>query len=84
MWVPCHHTMIADGGDGLQIRRVAANILNLSRGKPIRGGLPTWGLGGGLTTAHRKRKQVGTKCYTGSRNCTDSFAGPRQWKIRKT
>jgi hypothetical protein len=31
-WVPCHHGMarpqVADGGDGLQIRRVAASILN--------------------------------------------------------
>jgi hypothetical protein len=31
-WVPCHHDMarphVADGGDGLQILRVAANILN--------------------------------------------------------
>jgi hypothetical protein len=31
-WVPCHHGMarpqVAGGGDGLQIRRVAANILN--------------------------------------------------------
>jgi hypothetical protein len=32
MWVPCHHDMarpqVADGGNGLQIWRVAANILN--------------------------------------------------------
>jgi hypothetical protein len=31
-WVPCHHGMarpqVADGGDGLQIWRGAANILN--------------------------------------------------------
>jgi hypothetical protein len=31
-WVPCHHSMArpqgADGGDGLQTWRVAANILN--------------------------------------------------------
>jgi hypothetical protein len=31
-WVPCHHGMerpqVADGGIGLQIRRVASNILN--------------------------------------------------------
>jgi hypothetical protein len=31
-WVPCHHGMarpqVADGVDGLQIWRVAANILN--------------------------------------------------------
>jgi hypothetical protein len=32
MWVPCQNGMarpkVADGGDGLQILRVAANILN--------------------------------------------------------
>jgi hypothetical protein len=32
MWVPCHHGMMhlqfADGGDGLQLSRVAANKLN--------------------------------------------------------
>jgi hypothetical protein len=31
-WVPCHHGMshpaVANGGDGLQVWRVAANILN--------------------------------------------------------
>jgi hypothetical protein len=31
-WVPCHHGMarpqVADGGDDLEIWRVAANILN--------------------------------------------------------
>jgi hypothetical protein len=31
-WVPCHHGMarpqVANGGDGLQIWRVAANILS--------------------------------------------------------
>jgi hypothetical protein len=31
-WVPCHHGMgrpqVADGGDGLQTRRLAAIILN--------------------------------------------------------
>jgi hypothetical protein len=32
LWVPCHHAMarpqVADAGEGLQIWRVAANILN--------------------------------------------------------
>jgi hypothetical protein len=32
VWAPCHHGIarrqVADGGDGLQIWRVAANILN--------------------------------------------------------
>jgi hypothetical protein len=37
-------------GDGFQIRRVAANILNKRRGLPTRDGLPVSELGGGLTT----------------------------------
>jgi hypothetical protein len=57
--VPCHHGMarpqVADGGDGLQIWRVAANILNNSRGQSTRGGPPAWGLGVGLITLHRKK-----------------------------
>jgi hypothetical protein len=55
-YFPCHHGMarpqVADGGDGLQIWRVAANILNK---QPTRGGPPAWGLGVGLTTPHRKK-----------------------------
>jgi hypothetical protein len=50
-WVPCHHGMarpeVADGGDGLQIWRVAENILN-------RQSRTAWGLGVRLKTAHRK------------------------------
>jgi hypothetical protein len=54
-WVHCHHGMarprVADRGDGLQIWRVAANILN----KQSRTADSGWssslvGLGGGLTT----------------------------------
>jgi hypothetical protein len=48
-WVHCHHGMarprVADRGDGLQIWRVAANILN--KQWPTVGGPPAWGLGGG-------------------------------------
>jgi hypothetical protein len=40
-WVACHHGMarpqVADGGDGLQIWRAAANILDR---QPIKGGIP--------------------------------------------
>jgi hypothetical protein len=50
-WVPCQHGMarpqIADGGDGLQIWRVAANILNKRPRQPTRGGPPDWGVGRG-------------------------------------
>jgi hypothetical protein len=50
--VPCHHGMarpqVADGGDGLQVWRVAANILNKQSRKVEKGGPPAWGLGVGL------------------------------------
>jgi hypothetical protein len=40
---PCHHGMgrprVADGGDGLQIWRVAVNVLNKQLRQPLRGGL---------------------------------------------
>jgi hypothetical protein len=45
---------VADGGDGLQIWEVAANILNKQSRQPTRGGPPAWGFGMGLTT-HRKK-----------------------------
>jgi hypothetical protein len=36
MWGPCHHGMaglqVEDGGDGLQIWKVAANVLNKQSG----------------------------------------------------
>jgi hypothetical protein len=46
---------VADGGDALKVWRVAANILNKSRGEPTKSGPPAWGLGVGLTTPHRKK-----------------------------
>jgi hypothetical protein len=52
--VSCHHRMIcpqvADGGDTLQLWRVAVNILN----KQTRGGPLGWGLGVGPTTHHKQ------------------------------
>jgi hypothetical protein len=51
-WIHCHHGMarlrVADREDGLQIWRVAANILN--KQSLTVGGPPAWELGGGLTT----------------------------------
>jgi hypothetical protein len=50
-WVPCHHGMarpqVADGGEGLQIWRIAANIFNkesrtADKGWPSRLGVE-WG-----------------------------------------
>jgi hypothetical protein len=56
---PFHHGMarsqVADGGVGLQIWRVAANILISSREQPTMGGPPAWGLGVGLTTPHSRK-----------------------------
>jgi hypothetical protein len=43
-------SLVAGGGDGLQIWRVAVNILNPNRhGQPIRGGPPAWRLVEGIT-----------------------------------
>jgi hypothetical protein len=61
-WVLCHHDMVrpqvAEGGKGLQIWRVAANILNKQSWTADKGGPPAWGLGGGLTTLHRKESNT--------------------------
>jgi hypothetical protein len=72
---PCHHGMarpqVADGGEGLQIWRVAANIYwIISRGQPTRGGRPAWGLGGVLTTPHRKKKET---CYEMSQRASERW-----------
>jgi hypothetical protein len=50
---------VADGGNTLQVWRVAANILNKQSRTPDKGGPPAWGLGVGLTTPHRKK----SPCY---------------------
>jgi hypothetical protein len=58
-WVPCHHGMarpqVADGGDGLQIWRVAANILNKQSQTADKGWSSILGLRVGLTTPHLKK-----------------------------
>jgi hypothetical protein len=57
-WVPCHHGMarpqFADGGDGLQIWRVAANILNKQSRTADRGWSSSMGAGREFKTHHRK------------------------------
>jgi hypothetical protein len=47
-------TRVTDKGDGFQIRKVAANVLN-KQGWQIRGGPAAWELGEGLITPHRKK-----------------------------
>jgi hypothetical protein len=59
---PCHHSMAhpraADGGVGLQIWRVAANILHKQSRTDDRDGPRAWGLDKELTVPHRKRNSL--------------------------
>jgi hypothetical protein len=54
-WVPCHHGMarcwFADGGDDLQIRRVAANILNKQSRTTDKGWASSLGVGRGANNS---------------------------------
>jgi hypothetical protein len=49
---------VTDGGDGLQIRRVAANILNKQPRAADGGWSSSLGTGRGLTTSHRKTSNI--------------------------
>jgi hypothetical protein len=57
-WVPCHRGMarpqVADGGEGLQIWRVAANILNKQSQTADRGCSTSLAVGGGADSPQRK------------------------------
>jgi len=64
------HPRIADGGDNLQIWRVAANILNKQTRTADMGGPPDWGLGEGEQL--NVKKQLVTKCHTRPRNWAGS------------
>jgi hypothetical protein len=59
MWA-CHNGrarhQVADGGDGLQIWMVAANILNKQLRTAGKGWSSILGLGEGLTPPHHKKK----------------------------
>jgi hypothetical protein len=71
---------VADGEDGLQIWRVAANILN-KQSRTADKGWYSWGLGVGLTTPQRKNKCV-TKCKKGPQTWTDSLnKQTKLWKM---
>jgi hypothetical protein len=58
-WGPYHHGMAhphaVDGGDSLQIWRIATNILRSRQAQPTRGSPEYWGLGVGLTTPCHKK-----------------------------
>jgi hypothetical protein len=47
-----------DGGEGLQIWRVAANILNKQSWTACKGWPSSLGVGQGLTTPHHKKKET--------------------------
>jgi hypothetical protein len=71
-WIPCdqgitrlHH---ADGGDAIQIRRIAVNILNKQSQTADKGWHPAWVFDGRLITPHTKRNHHVTTCYIGPRN----------------
>jgi len=49
---------VADGRDGLQIWKTAANIFNNSHEQQTRSGSPVWGLGEGLTPPHRRKNSL--------------------------
>jgi hypothetical protein len=57
------HTQVADGGKGLQIWRVAANILNEQWRTAEKGWSSSLVIGRGTITPHPKNP----KCYTGHR-----------------
>jgi hypothetical protein len=79
-WVHCHHKMasprVADRGDGLQIWRVAANILNKQSSTADSGWSSRLGDGRGLTTLPRK-----TDYHAQHRNRTDYLAQPKHRKV---
>jgi hypothetical protein len=59
-WVPRHHSVAhrqaGDGGDGLHIWSLAANILNKQSRTADSGWSSSLGLGVGLITPYRKKK----------------------------
>jgi hypothetical protein len=74
MRVLCHHGMarpqVADGGDGLQIWRVAANLLNKQSRAADKGCSSILGVGHGLKLVTIRNKLV-TNCHKGLRNWTE-------------
>jgi outer membrane scaffolding protein for murein synthesis (MipA/OmpV family) len=65
---------VADGGDGLQIWRAAANILNKQSQRADNGWSSSLGAGVGLTTHYLKKKQAGYEMSQRASNL-DGFFG---------
>jgi hypothetical protein len=72
--------LVLDAGDGLQIWRVAGNILNTQTRTPYKGWISSLGFGVRLTTPHH-RKQLVTKCHAGPRTRMDSLERHKQMKM---
>jgi hypothetical protein len=66
------HPQVAEGGDDLQIWRVAANILNKQSRTAYKGSSSILGVGVGLTIPRRKNKLV-TKIHKKPESWTDSL-----------
>jgi hypothetical protein len=67
---------VADGGEGLQIWRVAANILNKQSRSADKGWPSSLGVGRGANSPPYKKKHF-TKCYKGPRNWRDTLEQPK-------
>jgi hypothetical protein len=76
--VHCHHGMarprVADRGDGLQIWRVVANMLNKHTRTADRGWSSSLGVGRGPNKPHLHKTKFATKRYTQPGTRTDSLA----------
>jgi hypothetical protein len=61
-WVPCHHCMappqVADEGDGLQIWRAAANVLNKQSRTVDKGWSSSLTIGRGANNSPQKKKKI--------------------------
>jgi hypothetical protein len=69
---PCHHgtarTRVEDGGDGLQIWKVAVNILNKRSQTASEGWSSSLGVGRGANKSLALQNHLITKCYIEPRN----------------
>jgi len=82
-WVPCHRGIarpqVTDGGDGLQIWKVAADTSKKPSWTADRDSPPDWGLDRGLTIPHRKKSASYEMLQP--RAWTESSERPKPWKI---
>jgi hypothetical protein len=82
---PCHHRMlcpwVVDGGDGLQIWRVAAYVLDKQLLTADKVCYSSLGVEQVADNSLLENYQHITKCYTGPWTWTESFEWPRQQKM---